>query len=232
VLSRLLSRDAVDLGRLILQPKAPQDSFPPPLAPAGAVPVISPKDIIIQHHHSFSHILDKSAGTNFNVVLTELLGLHDEGKSTLRTTVHAIRRTTYTLSNSQGVFERICASSDQARRYLEMAYLRNRTVYIVIGLETLLDAKVTEQTGTATVKCGNVTAPGGLIATAATGVPIPLGEILDVGVEAIWSKGEKTISSFFAEADQIYAVQYRKVALRWFSRGKVADEATLRDQAV
>jgi hypothetical protein len=233
VLNRLLSRDAVDLGRFILQPKAPeQDFFPPPLAPAGAEPVIRPNDIIIQHHHNFSHILDRSSGTNLNVTLTELLGLQNEGQTTLRTRVDAIRRTTYTLSNSQDVFERICASSDRARRYLEKAYLRNRTVYLVVGLETLLDAEVMEQAGTLTTKGGNVTAPGGLIATVATGVPLPLGDLLDVGVEAGWNKGEKTISSFFAEGEQIYAVQYRKVAFRWFSRGKVAEEATLKDQAV
>jgi hypothetical protein len=233
VFNRLLSRDAVDLGRFVLQPKIPeQDFFPPPIASTKLEPIIGPNDIIVQHHYDFSHILHESSGTRFNIALTELLGLQSEAKDTLRTRVDAVRRTTYTLSNSQAVFERICASSDRARRYLEKAYLRNRKVYLVVGLETLLDADIKELAGTASKRDGNLTAPGGLIATAATGVPLPLGDILDVGVGAGWSKGKKTYSTFFAEGEQIYAVQYRQVEFRWFSRGKVAEEATLKDQAV
>jgi hypothetical protein len=45
-------------------------------------------------------------------------------------------------------------------------------------------------------------------------------------------KGEENLSRLFAEGEQVYAVQYRKVEFRWFSSGKVAEEAALKESAV
>jgi hypothetical protein len=81
-------------------------------------------------------------------------------------------------------------------------------------------------------KGSDITVPVALAVTASTCVPIPLEDILDSGVKAERPKGNETLGTFLAEGEQVYAVQYRKVEFRWFSSGKVSEEATLREGAV
>ncbi|MCJ1240734.1 hypothetical protein MMC14_008738 [Varicellaria rhodocarpa] len=119
-----------------------------------------------------------------------------------------------------------------ARQYLEKAYLRRRKVYFVVGLEKFMDARLETNSHNTSSIGGKVTAPGELVLGAATGVPLPLGEIPDVAVDSQRKKSNKGLSYFFAEGEQVFALRYRKVDFRWFSKGNVADEAELKDKVV
>jgi hypothetical protein len=230
--NRLLPRNAVDLGRLVLHPKAPEQDFYDPIIANKQDPIINPADILVQHQYNFSHLLSLTSGSKLHVFLASILGLDNATESSNMSCVDSFRRSIYTLANTSEIFKRICSSNNAARQYLEKAYSRGRAVYMVVGLQTLLDAKLTEHTTTSSKKGTDITVPVALAVTATTGVPIPLGDILDSGVKAEWLKGNKALGMFLAQGEQVYAVQYRKIEFRWFSSGKVSEGATLREGAV
>jgi hypothetical protein len=136
------------------------------------------------------------------------------------------------LSNNGQVFTRICLASEAAHRYLEKAYSRRRAVYVAIGIETLLDVELQQLLVESGERGGEVTVPTDLITTAATGAPVPLGNIIDLGIKTKWENRNESVISCFAEGEQVYAVQYRKVAFRWFSGGSVVEEAELKGTAI
>lgn len=228
----LLPRQAVDIGHLVLNPKDPgSDFFNPAITSSENEPPIVADDILVQHQYNFSHLLSTASGTGLHLVLTALLGLDRSNESENKTKIDSIRRTTYALANNGEVFKKIC-HLDAAKRYLERAYSRRKNVYLVVGLETLLDANLHQYNSSSKGSGGEVIAPGALITTAATGIPIPLGDVLDVGVGIKGTKKKEMLTSYFAEGEHIFAVQYRKIEFRWFSGGNVAEEANLKDCAV
>lgn len=54
---------------------------------------------------------------------------------------------------------------------------------MVIGIETLLDAELQQLSVESGERGGEVTVPTDLITTAATGIPVPPGDIIDLGIK-------------------------------------------------
>ena len=159
---------------------------------------ISPYDILIQHYHDFEQILSKIWASKLQITL-EFLGMHNQERLVQQSQISAARRTIYSLSNSQAVFRRICASSPKARLYLEKTHERRRSVYFAVGLETLWETQIKQNNLKATSNGGNLTAPGELAVSAAVSVPVLLGEVLNISLDSIWEKQRQGCNQFFAE---------------------------------
>jgi hypothetical protein len=220
VSSRLLACDAVKLGRLVLDVRSPEQEF----FDSGSLPgdpAITPADILIKHQYNFNDLLQRTSGSRFNSTLTRFLAASHANRQEQSAHISAIRNTTYQLQNSTDIFERIC-SSDQARRWLERALIRDRKVFMVVGMETLLDATLSTQHSASRSVGAEITAPAEILAAATTaGIPLPYSELLDVGAGAEIARGTKSASSLFAAGEQVYAVQYRKLEFSWFSSRKL-----------
>lgn len=211
--NRLLARDAVDLGRLVLDVRAPEQDYFVPQS------TVAPEDILVQEKFNFSEILQPTSGSNLHSFLTTMLSTSMSRHEERRTQIDAVRNTTYQIKNSSHVFERICGE-ELGKKWLEKAIGRGRKVYMVVGIQTMMDAEIWEHGIVEGMKRLEVTAPIGLAISAATSVPIPLMD-LDVGGGKSWRDDNQLLSKFFAPGEQVYAVQYRKVNFSWFSSKKM-----------
>jgi hypothetical protein len=119
---------------------------------------------------------------------------------------------TYQLKNSGDFFRTIC-KTNEAREWLEAAIESNRDVYLVVGIKTLTDAKVTQSLQRSKTDRGDIEIPIGQIATATTGFVGSGG--IGVGGSHKY-KFEKT-AAFVVPGEQVYAVQYRRIEFAWYS---------------
>ncbi|EPS41016.1 hypothetical protein H072_5101 [Dactylellina haptotyla CBS 200.50] len=133
---------------------------------------------------------------------------------------------TYQLKNSATVFENICEDTE-TRKWLKRMIDRRRAVYMVVGFETIIDARVSFKNLQTNEKGGELMAPVSTALTAALGIPIPLTDVLDVGAGVSKTSGYGVETSFSTPGEMIFAVQYRKLEFSWLS-SKDIDKATLR----
>jgi hypothetical protein len=199
----ILPRTAVDLCRLVLRSKVLEQDFYRPIIVNRQNSFINPAGILVQRQYNSSYLLSLISGSKVYVFLISILGLDNTAESSNNSHVDSFRRSIYTLSNASEIFERICSSDGAARQYLEKAYSPGRAVYMVVGLQTLPDAKLIEHTTMSSKKGTDVTVPMVFAVAAATGVSIPLGDILDSGVKAERSTGIEAIGTFLAEAELV-----------------------------
>jgi hypothetical protein len=216
--NRLLARDAVDLGRLVLDVNSPeQDYFDPKFS-------IDPDAIIVRQQLNFSEILQRTSGSKLHSFLTTILAVSYFKRDEKHLLINSLRNTTYQLKNSSNVFERMC-EMDLTKKWIEKAIGRGRSVYMIVGIQTLLDAELLELNVKEDGKAFDVTLPVDSVVSAAAGVPIPLTN-LDVGGGRSWNDKCGTLANFIAPGEQVYAVQYRKVNFSWYSSKKL-DKAAL-----
>ena len=217
--NRLLARDAVDLGRLVLDLNSPEQDYFDPKFP------IDPEAIIVRQQLNFSEILQHTCGSKLHGFLTTILTMSFSKQDEKHLSIYSLRNTTYQLKNSSNVFERIC-EIDLAKKWIEKAIGRGWSVYMVVGIQTLLDAELSERDVKANERAIDATLPISSVVGASAGIPMPLTNFLGAGGGASWSENGGTLANFIADGEQVYAVQYRKINFLWYSSKKL-DNATL-----
>jgi hypothetical protein len=216
--NRLLARDAVDIGRLVLDINSPeQDYFDPKFA-------IDSDTIIVRQQVNFSEILQHTSGSKLHGFLTTAFGASYFKRNEKKLLVNSPRNMTYQLKNSSNIFERMC-EIDLTKKWIEKAIGRGRSVYMVVGIQTLLDAQLSELDVKETGRTFDATLPVDSVASAAAGVPISLTNLFDTGAGGLWNHKWGTLANFIAPGEQVYAVQYRKVNFSWYSSKKVENSA-------
>lgn len=216
--SGLLAKDSVNLARLVLDIRSPEQDY------FEEQNTTRPEDIVVNQQNDISQILERTHGSKFHGFLSSILSASFSKTSETRVHIDSVSRTTYSIKNSSDVFERMC-ELESTKRWLEKAICRGRTVYMVSGLVTILDAEVREWVikGRSTSLDASVPVA---TAIAAAGFPLPVGDVLDSGGGRSWQKGSRAVTTYFAPGERILAVQYRKVKFDWFFRRKL-EEAEL-----
>jgi hypothetical protein len=223
ILNHLLPRDSVELGRLVTNINDPLQDYCQ-LDPLS----LSDDSISTQCLENFNAILHVSKGSGLSAFLTQMLSGSWSVSRRATTDIAATAYETIQLGNCEEVLRSAC-KSDPVRNWFERAARRRRNVYIVSGLKILVNARV-RQTRVKTVDKGvSVQAPG-LLITAATGVPIPLDNTLDVGVKRTFNNNSAEQGGYMASGEHIFAIQYRKVRMKEFST-KAFDPAYLLEGA-
>ena len=217
--NRLLARDAVDLGRLVLDLNSPEQDYFDPKFP------IDSEAIIVRQQLNFSEILQHTRGSKLHGFLTTILTNSYFKRDEKQLSISSLRNTTYQLKNSSNVFERIC-EINLAKKWIEKAIGRGCSVYMVVGIQTLLDAELSERNVKANGRAIDGMLPVNSVVSTAAGIPMPLMNFLGAGGGASRSENGGTLTNFIADGEQVYAVQYRKINFLWYSSKKL-DNATL-----
>ncbi|KAM6485748.1 hypothetical protein HDV62DRAFT_259572 [Trichoderma sp. SZMC 28011] len=208
LLNALLPINAVKLGRLVLDIRFPdQDFFEPEDA-------LITENTITQKLENIHYSNKREKATGVNSTLSNILfGNHDFGNGSDIDLSSSICMT-HQLQNSGQFFEWLCTLK-KARSWLERAIRRRNNVYLITGIKTIANASIDlaqrERKGSA----GNVRAPTGLAANIAS-MPLP-DKALDLSFGWKRSVESSEKASFTAPGEQVFAVQYRKVRISWFS---------------
>ncbi|OIW23723.1 hypothetical protein CONLIGDRAFT_686635 [Coniochaeta ligniaria NRRL 30616] len=223
LLNQLLSRDAVELGRLVLRPECPDQEFKQP----EATPETQKTPLT-----NLMHAVDSEKGVKLKLGLDRLLSAWLTIKTNTSTELSSHTFASYQLRNSDTYFRKAC-QEPAVREFLEtQARRRFGQVFLTCGFKTLEDAHVEQARGRENEMGAGVSVPVSLVAAAATG-GMPLPPVLpgadaevEVAAEVGPSKSRET-AKFDAPGEQVFAVQYRKIRFSWFSSRDKVDAARL-----
>ncbi|KAI2633581.1 hypothetical protein GGS26DRAFT_51738 [Hypomontagnella submonticulosa] len=245
LLSRPIPVESMQLGRLVLDPKYPDQDFIQPCLNEAAEtnsPEQSPgrsrnrdsssfaPDIATQRFQNFSEIIEHARGTRLELSLLNLLSFaaskspHTTSTSitNISSSVCIIRQ----LRNTSDYFTAICRQPP-VRDWLQRESTKfSPNVYLVCGFRSLVDARVEQASNHNTELSMSTAIPGSLI-VAAAGVPIVIPALdLDLGAGLSTYSTSKEAAKYTATGEQVFAVQYRKVRFSRFSAKRV-DKACL-----
>ncbi|KAF3012604.1 hypothetical protein E8E14_007927 [Neopestalotiopsis sp. 37M] len=194
LLRQLLPGNAVGLGRLVLNPRFPEQDF---FQADGAI--MDSSDVLTQELHDFKHTFEGNKDVGFKSYLSKILSASRDKRTGSKISLSTATCTTQYLQNSESYLDRLCDLST-CQFWLERAIRRSQNVYLVTGIKTIVEASLRDETTSGATIQASVEAPLTMVAAAA-GVPLPIDGLLD----------------------QIFAVQYRKLCFGWFSRKKIDD---------
>ncbi|KAK7716089.1 hypothetical protein SLS64_003241 [Diaporthe eres] len=213
LLDRPVPRDFIELGRLVLDPKYPNQDFCQPLLQT---------DVATQSFENFQETLERSRNTRLEVKLLSLLSLTPSAPRKSSTTLTSRLCVIHQLREPNAYFSNACGE-ESVRSWLEEGSRSlYDNVYLVCGFKTLTDAEVavSRTTGAEVDLSAGVSAS---LLTAASGVPLPIlaDSGLDVSVGFSSANEHSGTIGYTATGEHVYAVQYRKIKFSMFSSRKV-----------
>lgn len=217
ILRHFLPYDAVSTGNLVLDVRHPEQEFFTP--EAGC---ILDKDIVTQHLENFSYVMDQTKGSGLHAYLTTFFSTSSSSQRTSNINISSASCITRQLKNPGTIFEQMCGSN-RTRAWLERAMRRNKPVYMVSGIQSLVDTQVNESDERVLQNKASAKMPATLASAISPGAAIPSGETLDFGVGMSRNDRSNERMKFSAPGEQIFAVQYRKIRFSRFSRNDVDD---------
>lgn len=238
LLNRPIPRESIELGRLVLDPKYPDQDFCQPSwqedpgdASSDVANPITPSsipEVATQRLENFHQVLQRTRGTRLELSLLNLLKVAPSNPAGFSTTVTATRCVTYQLRNASTYFSAVCQQS-KVRAWLDKESRRpSSTVYLVCGFKTLIDARLDLERHRGTDLGVTASLPAAVIASAAgVPAPIPLDSGLDISGSVTLTNESSEEVGYNAVGEQVFAVQYRKIHFSWFSTQKV-DKAYLK----
>lgn len=216
----LLPLNSVQLGRLVLNAKNPQQDF---LDPQSGQ--LQPESIV-RPQENFEDILTLSRSSRLRSRITALLAISYENRDVKSASLTATQATTYQLLNSGVWFENACAIPE-TRQWLKRAIDRSSPIYLVVGYHTLTNARATERVTSRGTTDGGARITGSSIFGATT--PAALSYLLTSKVDRNRRINYSHSRSFDAPGEQIYAIQYRKVEFKWYSSRRIDNTSLEQD---
>ena len=211
ILRHFLPYDAVSTGNLVLDVRHPEQEFFTPEAE-----YITDKDIVTQHLENFTYVVDQTKGSGLHAYLTTFFSTSSSSQHTSNINISSASCITRRLKNPGTIFEQMCGSN-RTRAWLERAMRRNKPVYMVSGIQSLVDTQVNESDERVLQNKASAKMPATLASAISPGAAIPGGEILDFGVGVSRNGRSNERIKFSAPGEQIFAVQYRKIRFSRFS---------------
>jgi hypothetical protein len=203
----LLPKTAVQLGRFTTSIEQPQQNYWDP-------PIDS--KVLTSGITSWRSSNVEGNKSKLDLSLTSLLSVAFSRRTRSKITVETSQVCTYTLDNSESWFEK-AATLMETKRWMERQFDRSHDIYMIVGIHTVTDAKISQQAANQHGAGGKVTAPVGL-ALKSAGIVIPFGDLLDPAVGIHREVNADGRVQFLAPGEQVCAMQYVKVRQRWFSR--------------
>jgi hypothetical protein len=229
-----LSVDQVKLGRLVTNVWTPYNGYhdPPGLSLTTDVAKLTQRKSTIYSHNNTQ--------TSLMLRLSKLFGIDHDRRSNAFWKVEAESTTTQTLSNYSEVFETLwkgvaaCERDPEkpkselhkTREWIQNRLEGDEDVYMVVGIKTVTNAKVTvgQSSGTATAVDAGIPVTDMVSHGLSTLVNIsPLDVMIAIAVGSRGGVGE----TYEVEGPCVMAVQYCRVKLRRRKVGNGNDEETL-----
>jgi len=200
--NRFLSKDAVQLGRLVLNAEHPEQDFFSlhPLSPAD-------DSVATIKLETFQDTLIQSDGSQFRTFLMKHLSMTFDITDHSITAVDAATCQTSQLKNSGEYFRDLCKDAS-ARQWIERAIRRRKDIYLVVGIKTLTDPIVTHSQQRSTNNSADIKIP-------VKQVPSAIGPGFGFGGSRTNDFGQDSCCKGVGE--QVYSVQYRKIRFEKFS---------------
>lgn len=207
-----LPRSAVSLGRFVINVDEPHQDFHDPASEHNS-------DVMekVETHYSNTH--HAARNRQFVLDLTSFVSSSFSKQAKTSISITADESKTYYLNNS-GQWFRDAMQIESTRKWIERTIDEGEDIYIVVGYHTLLNARVMDQRGGQSNSGGKLEGPTSAI-LAATGVLVPIGNLVDPDVAGSRGRTEDEQRYFEAQGELVCAVQYRKVSFRWFASSKV-----------
>ena len=212
-----LPRSAVNLGRFVTNIDEPYQDFYD-----ASYDVTS--EITEKVQTQFDSLHRSASHRRFTSDLTSFLSSSFSKRSRTLIRITADQVKTYYLNNNGRWFREV-VQLEETRKWIEKTIDEGEEIYVVVGYHTIFDAHITEQCGGQGTSGGNLGIPVST-ALATTGVVVPFTNLADPGLAGSHGRAEDEQRQFVARGEQICAVQYRKVRLRWFV-GSKSDKMTL-----
>ncbi|KAH8150233.1 uncharacterized protein LAJ45_05920 [Morchella importuna] len=209
ILSNLLLLDSVKLGRLVLNAKCPHQDFVDPLEnhPADT-------DFFQTVQHDFSETRKFTKTSRLRSYLSSTFSASYQVHGYSSATLSAPLVTTYELKNSGAWFTAACTQAS-SQQFLEQAFDNRVNGYLTVGFRAVHDASM--------LKSAARKRTGG----AKGRLPVPAGtaSVVAPGVESCRGIQNGQELNYKAMGDQVFAILYRKVKLRFLSRWKAGNMA-------
>ena len=174
------------------------------------------EDFCEAYQTSYHGLVKRYRNSTLKPHLTQLLGLEFVSRADDDLLLEATSGHLYQLLQPSEWFGRL-RSNDATRKWMMDAHKSHQKVYFVTGLRTFVDARVTRNNKEHSKKDFKTDVPvDTIVAAATTGLPLSFG--LDVGVKAGKKGGMKREETYETSNEHVYAIQYRKVAFKWFSK--------------
>ncbi|KAG7403872.1 hypothetical protein Forpe1208_v016135 [Fusarium oxysporum f. sp. rapae] len=191
-----LPLESVGLGTLIQNINHPLEGFHEP--PTGDVPeaIVTP--------FSFPSQNRQNRKTEFGSALTSLISAGFSKRPQSQVHLAPARGKNYCLDNSDAWFDK-AVSLPETRKWIENAALRGHKTYIIVGIQTFIDARIVQKLA------GGRQAEG-----QATTAAMPFADLVDPAIRE-HQNAESDQLWLLAPSEQVWSLQYREVRTRWLS---------------
>lgn len=207
LLPTLLSPSSVRLGRLVTNTRSPHEEYIDPLDDDDRP---SPKDTIVNIRKNFEETRKFSKSSKLRSYFTEFLSISYQSQSSGVSSISAPQVTVHELKNHPTWFRDAC-SLPEIRTWLEQRIDDGKTVYLIVGFQSLRDARLSQSMSSRTSQGATANLPVSELA----GVRAPVN--ITPKAEGDHDVGHEQNSAYDAPGEQIFAVQYRKIKFQWLS---------------
>jgi hypothetical protein len=212
-----LPLDSVKLGRFVTSIDQPHEAYHEPSLDETPEP--------IKDNFFFTGGNENDTSTRFWSALTTLMstGFSKRAKSQIH--IAPVNGRKYSLDNSDKWFEKAVGDTE-TRKWIEKAALRGDEIYMIVGIVTLSDARITAASAEGRQVGGAVRVPVELSLAAVSAV-VPFAGLFDPSLHGSYQGVKKAESQFVAPGEKVCALQYRKIPHKWLSSRRRPDLSRL-----
>jgi hypothetical protein len=206
-----LNFDDVKLGSLVPNPKYPHQD-------ACVGKAVTPVDYSARKRKTVSTRLDSTHDRTLSGYVTTLFSTCHSASGESHFELSAPEGIVYELRNPKTWFRELCTLPD-VRTWLEATIDEGEDTYLVIGLRTLRDARITQHDQTSRSTELEAKAPVGEAVGAAVGGSV--GGAADAGLALKFAEEKGKNEAGELEDERIYAVGFRRIKHHWYHKASV-----------
>jgi hypothetical protein len=211
---------SVQLGRFVLDLKEPQSDYFETSEPL--VQTLPPFD-----SKAFDEDDESEKSLRFFGYLSKALNVSHSSNKNVSFDIKSSRCRTYQMDNSGGWFREAC-KVETTKQWLDEQIEASRDVFLIVGLQTMLNAKVNRKDDADRETKASAEAPIDRIAThGASAVVGNAASAVNVGGGANVDKKANQHVSLIGAGEQLYAIQYRKVKVNFHSSKEAGNKEKL-----
>ena len=220
VLLQLLARDAVKLGRFVLNTDQPhQDYFDPSLE--------HPPENLTSSQVDLVEFRKDNAKAQGSVSLDPVADVSRDKHNQNQRAIGTANSTIHQLGNSRDWF-RTALQELETRKWFEKAILEGEDIYLIVGYQIVRDAVLSKEQSSSNGYAAKLrVAPG----HAAPGIVLPFGVSAGPAISESATESHLAGGGYVAPGEQISAVQYRKIKFKWYSSRNL-DKAQLEKKSM
>jgi len=209
VTSQPIPTGNITLGSLIVSLATPEQGAHSPLTPSAA-DLLPPEP-----QKSYKSLVRRYKKTRLAPHLAAI-GFTAAGDEDDKVVIDAVEGRRHLLRDPFAWFDQLCAR-DETRKWVLKMNRAEQDVFMVTGYFTFLDARVTVKGTAGSSGAVDVSVPvDKILSTAAVQVPVGFG--MDAGVNWERGKGREKDLSYSASGEQVFALQLKKLKLRFWPR--------------